>query len=59
MLLVHPYCKVYFITREVGVERKAASRYLHQLKEAGILELYKIGKENIFINKELIELLKK
>ena len=32
--------------------------YLHQLTEAGILELYKIGKENIFINKELGELLK-
>ena len=59
VLFVHPYCKVDFITREVGVERKAASRYLHQLTEAGILELYKIGKENIFINKELIELLKK
>lgn len=59
MLFVHPYCKVDFITRGVGVERKAASRYLHQLTEAGILELHKIGKENIFINKELIELLKK
>lgn len=57
-LFVNPYCKVEFITKSVNVERKAASRYLHQLEEIGVLKSYKIGKENIFINTELIELLK-
>lgn len=57
-LFVNPYCKVEFITASINVERKAASRYLHQLEEIGILKSYKIGKENIFINVELIELLK-
>lgn len=57
-LFVNPYCKVEFITTSINVERKAASRYLHQLEEIGILKSYKVGKENIFINIELIELLK-
>lgn len=58
-LFVNPYCKVEFITSSIGVERKAASRYLHQLVEVGILEEHKIGKENIFNNKDLLEILKK
>ena len=59
VLFVNPYCKVEHIVRAVNVERKAASRYLHQLEEVGILESHKIGKENIFVNRELIQLLKK
>ena len=58
-LFVHPYCKVDFITNEIGVERKAASRYLHQLRDIGVLELHKVGRENIFINKDLMTLLQK
>lgn len=58
ILFVNPYCKVEFITASLNVERKAASRYLHQLEEIGILKSYKVGKENIFINVELIQLLK-
>lgn len=57
-LFVNPYCKVEFVTASINVERKAASRYLHQLEEIGILKSYKAGTENIFINVELIELLK-
>lgn len=58
-LFVNPYSKVDFIVKAVNVERKAASRYLHQLEEIEVLESIKIGKENIFINKKLVELLKK
>ena len=57
-LFVNPYCKVEFIVNSIGIERKAASRYLHQLAEIGILELEKVGRENIFINKKLMEILK-
>lgn len=56
-LFEHPYCKNSFVERSVGVERKAASRYLHQLEEIGLLELRKIGRENIYINRELMRLL--
>ncbi len=54
-----PYTKIEYVTKKLGVERKAASRYLRKLKEIGILESKKVGKEMIYINKELIELLKK
>lgn len=58
LLFVHPYCKVDFVVSEIGIERKAASRYLHQLKDIGLLSQYKIGTENIFINDQLIEIFK-
>ncbi len=58
ILFVHPYCKVEFITAEISIERKTASRYLHLLKEIGILELYKVAQENLFINSKLMEVLK-
>ena len=57
LLFVHPYCKIEFRTEQLKVERKAASRYLHQLKGIGILELRKLGRENIFINKSLMRIL--
>lgn len=53
-----PYTKIEYITNKLGVERKAASRYLRKLKEIGILESKKVGKEIIYINKGLITLLK-
>lgn len=58
LLFVNPYCKIEFLTIQLKVERKAASRYLYQLEEHGILELHKSGRENIFVNRELIRLLK-
>lgn len=57
-LFENPYCKGEFIEKSTGVERKAAARYLNQLKEAGILDCQKIGQTNIYINIKLMELLK-
>jgi len=57
-LFTNPYCKIDFIVKAISVERKAASRYLLQLEVLGILQSYKIGKENIFVNTKLVELLK-
>jgi Fic family protein len=57
-LFVHPYSKIEFLTKVLGVERKAASRYLNQLQEIGLLKEYKIGREKIFLNVELLEILK-
>ncbi len=53
-----PYTKIDHIVQKIGVERKAASRYLRKLNEIGILKSKKIGKEMIYINIELVELLK-
>lgn len=57
-LFENPYCKVEFIVKSLGVERKAASRYLHQLEDIGILKCIKIGKDNLFINIGLMNVLK-
>lgn len=57
-LFVHPYTKIEYISNGLGVERKAASRYLKTLESIGILKLEPIGKENIFINQQLYQLLK-
>jgi len=58
LLFVNPYSKTEFLVNELKVERKAASRYLHQLSDEGILELTKIGKENIYINTKLMDILR-
>lgn len=59
LLFEHPYSKIEFVVDKLNVERKAASRYLRELENIGILESQKVGRETLFINKELIEILKK
>ena len=57
-LFENPYCKTEFIVKALGVERKAASRYLHKMEDIGILTCVKFGKDNLFINTGLMDLLK-
>jgi Fic family protein len=58
LLFEQPYSKIDFVVSRLGVERKAASRYLKELEEIGVLESQKVGRETLYINKELIEILK-
>ena len=59
LLFEQPYSKIEFVVNKLGVERKAASRYLKKLEGIGIVESQKVGRETLYINKELIEILKK
>lgn len=59
LLFEQPYSKIEFVVNKLGVERKAASRYLKELEDIGIVESQKVGRETMYINKELIEILKK
>lgn len=59
LLFEQPYSKIEFVVKKLGVERKAASRYLKELEDIQILEAQKIGRETLYLNKGLIELLKK
>jgi len=59
LLFEQPYSKIEFVVNHLQVERKAASRYLKELEKLGILESQKIGRETLYINKELIEILKR
>jgi len=58
LLFEQPYSKIEFVVDKLNVERKAASRYLRELENIGILESQKVGRETLYINKELIEILK-
>ncbi len=58
-LFIHPYCKIDFLVANLKIERKAASRYLINLEKSGILKSEQKGKETIYINSKLYNLLKK
>ncbi len=58
LLFEQPYSKIEFVVTRLGVERKAASRYLKELERIGIVESQKVGRELLYINRELIEILK-
>jgi Fic family protein len=57
-LFRHPYTKIEFIMKELGVHRNTASKYLEELVRIGILFKHKIVKENFYINKALFEFLR-
>ena len=59
LLFEQPYSKIEFVVTKLGVERKAASRYLKALEGIGMVESQKVGRETLYINRELIEILKK
>ena len=53
----HPYTKVAFLERDLGVSRATATRYLDTLAKDGILSKQRLGRENYYINHELVALL--
>lgn len=57
LLFEQPYSKIEFVVKVLNVERKAASRYLRELEAVGILESRVIGRETIYVNKALLEVL--
>lgn len=58
LLFEQPYSKIEFVVNKLGVERKAAARYLRELEKVGIVESHKVGREILYINRELITILK-
>lgn len=52
-LFRHPYTKIEFVVKEVGVSRPTAMSYLNQLIDEGILSKLKLGRENYYINNGL------
>ena len=56
-LFHHPYTKIEFVEKELGVSRVTASKYLELLVAEGILRKERKGKSNFFINEPLFQLL--
>lgn len=55
-LFFHPYTKIEFMQHDLMVHRVTAAKYLDKIVETGILKKVKIGRENYYINEDLIRL---
>lgn len=58
ILFKHPYTKIDFLERELGVHRHTATLYLNELSKAKMLTKIKISRSNYYINNPLLKLLK-
>jgi Fic family protein len=59
ILFRQPYSKGQFLVDAGIAERKTAASYLKELEKIGLIELHRMGKENLYLNVELFELLSK
>ena len=57
LLFEQPYCKVKFILDRGIAKRHSASTYLKQLENINILISHKIGREILYLNRKLFEIL--
>ncbi len=57
LLFEQPYCKVKFLVDRRIAKRQTAAEYLRELEQAGILKSKQVGRENLFLNTRLYELL--
>lgn len=56
-LFRHPYTKIEFVERDLGVSRITAAKHLDALTRHGFVEKQKIGRTNFYINRPLFSLL--
>ena len=58
-LFAHPYTKIEFLVRDLGVSRITAANYLNQLAKDGVLRKERLGTGNYYVNERLFDLLRK
>jgi Fic family protein len=56
-LFRHPYTRIEYIERDLGISRPTATKYLTQLCHSGIVRKVKQGRSNFYINDALFRLL--
>lgn len=57
VLFEQPYCRISTVVERCDVSRQTASSWLHALVEAGLLRDVKSGRELLFVNHELLNVL--
>ena len=55
---MHKVAKNEFLCEKLGITRNTASKYLHELTEAGILVEEKVGKTKLYKNAFLYNLIR-
>lgn len=58
LLFFEFYTKITYLEEGLGVSRRTASTYLNELEKNGFLSSDKVGKERIFVNQRLMEVVK-
>jgi len=56
-LFTHPYTKIDFVERDIGVSRLTATKYLDALASTGFVQKQKIGRSNYYVNIALNKIL--
>lgn len=56
-LFMHPYTKIDFVERDLGVSRLTATKYMDALAAEGFVQKHKLGRSNYYINLALNEIL--
>lgn len=56
-LFRHPYTKIEFVERDLGVGRLTAAKYLNEVQRIGVVKKVKIGRTNFYLNERLFQLL--
>jgi len=57
VLFEQPYCRINTVAERCDVSRQTASSWLHALVDAGLLRDVKAGRELLFVNHELLDVL--
>lgn len=55
-MFYHPYTKIEYVEKNLQVSRQTASRYLRKIVALGLLQKQKKGKENYYVNVQLVDL---
>ena len=58
LIFENPYSKIDFLVKKLNINRKTASKYLRELEGEKILSRLQAGKEVLYINNKLMEILK-
>jgi Fic family protein len=58
LIFARPYCRIANVVEAGLAQRQTASEYLKQLRDIGVLDELKVGREKLFIHPRLMTLLK-